>query len=540
MLVHLTIKNFALIDQLSVSFTNGFSIITGETGAGKSILLGGLSLILGNRADLSSITDTSKKCIVEAEFEISKYKLKSVFAKSDLDFENNTVIRREILPSGKSRAFINDTPVSLQILKTISSHLIDIHSQNQTLDLTSDAYQFEIIDALANSGSTLKEYTSHLKQYKKAKQELNDLIELQEKSNQSHDYNTFLLNELVEAKLDDINLEDLEQELEQLSNVETIKENLSHSSQVLSDEEIGILSLLNQVKSSSTAGKSVCKRLNSASIELDDLYGEIIGQQESLDLNPNRLVEITEIINFINNLFQKHQVTEIEALKLIRDNLNSSVSKIDNLGDEIKAKEESVKLIQNALLNIAQNLSEKRKHAIPKLVKQLEKILVNLGMENASFDVSLNVQDLFLDNGIDKLNFLFSANKGGQHNELKKAASGGELSRIMLAIKAILSKYKQLPTIMFDEIDTGVSGDIANKMALLMEYMSSNMQVFSITHLPQIASKGHSHFKVYKTKTNLKQLDSSERITEIAEMLGGKTITDSAINHAKELLNMKV
>ena len=551
MLTHLSIKNFALIDQLEVSFKNGFSIITGETGAGKSILLGGLGLILGKRADLSVINDTTKKCVVEAEFDISNYKLAPIFKKEELDYEVNTIIRREILASGKSRAFINDSPVPLSTLKLISEQLIDIHSQHQTLQLTDNEFQFEVVDALAKNETTLVKYAKELNAYKKAKKALDELINSEKQSKESLDYNRHLLEELEALQLEQIDQEALEEELEQLSNVEDIQTQLSKSAQLLEDEQMGVLTLLNELKQSvrsiSDFGQQyndLFERINSCHIELEDVYGEISSAQESVEANPERLHQITETLNQLNTLQQKHQVATVAELIAVMQDLADKVNAVTNLDATIQEKREVLQLKEASLNELSDKLHENREKALPKLKAQLEKIVANLGMENARFQLEVNTQDGFLSNGKDELSFLFSANKGGHFNELKKAASGGELSRIMLGIKAILSKYKQLPTIMFDEIDTGVSGDVANKMGMLMHYMSENMQVFSITHLPQIASKGASHYKVYKedvndvTVSNLKVLNEEERIKEIAEMLGGKDLSESAMSHARELLNL--
>jgi len=550
LLTNLSIKNFALIDALEVSFTDKFSIITGETGAGKSILLGGLGLILGKRADLSVINDTDKKCIVEAEFNIANYKLQKLFKKSELDYDAITIIRREILPSGKSRAFINDSPVSLQVLKNISEQLIDIHSQHQTGQLTDNSFQFEVIDALAKNETNLSKYKIALDAYKKELGELEKLYELQKTSNESHDYNSFLLNELLEVKLDRLDQEALEEELEQLSNVDTIEQQLSQANQLCSNEQIGALNSLTELKSAlrsiadfSNNYKTIYDRIESVQIELEDVFGEIETAQQNIEVNPERLLAVTETLNKLQSLLQKHHVSSVEELLVIQNELDDKVGVVANLDETIIAKKAEVSEKEEIVISFGNQLHEKRTIAIPKLIKQLEKILANLGMENAKFKISVAQESNFLTNGNDVLSFLFSANKGGNFNELKKAASGGELSRIMLGIKAILSKYKHLPTIMFDEIDTGVSGDVAHKMGMLMQYMSENMQVFSITHLSQIASKGSSHFKVYKedvdgkTKSNLKHLSYQDRVNEIAEMIGGKELSETALNHAKELLN---
>ena len=550
MLTSLSIKNYALIDHLQVNFNEGFSIITGETGAGKSILLGGLSLILGKRADLSSLKDTTQKCIIEAVFKVSNYNLKLLFDAEDLDYEDQTIIRREILPSGKSRAFINDTPVNLSSLQLLGERLIDIHSQHQTLQLTSNDFQFQIIDALASNDGVLENYNIELKVYKKLKKELKALLDFQAEAIKEHDYNSFLLNELVEANLVDGELEMLEEEYETLNNIEDIKEKLSEAHQLLSEDQIGVLASLTSLKNVlqklsgfSNKYEDLFNRVNSSLIEIDDVFTEVDVLQDNLDADPMRLDVVDAKLKVLHNLMQKHVAANISELITIKNNLDEKVSVTENLEDTIKKKQQEI-ISKEAVLNkIAKTIHKKRLDVIPQLKQQLETVLVSLGMPNAQFKIELVLGNDFLANGKDDLSFLFSANKGGHFNELKKAASGGELSRIMLAIKSMLSNYIQLPTIMFDEIDTGVSGEISNKMGDIMLQMSKTMQVFSITHLPQIAAKGHTHFKVYKedvnevTQTNLVKLSHDERIVEIAQMLGGIDMSSSAIAHAKELLN---
>lgn len=550
MLTSLSIKNYALIDSLHVDFNDGLSIITGETGAGKSILLGGLSLILGKRADLSSLKDASKKCIIEAVFNISNYNLKSLFETEDFDYENQTIIRREILPSGKSRAFVNDSPVNLVNLQLLGERLIDIHSQHQTLQLTSNEFQFQVIDALAKNEEAIQEYIVELKAYKTLQKELKELLAFQAEAIKEHDYNSFLLNELVETNLVDGELESLEREYETLNNVEGIKENLSEGYQLLSDEQIGVISSLSALKlvfqklsSFSNKYEELYNRVNGSLIEMDDLHSEVHDLQENLDVDPKRLEEVDSKLKMLHNLMQKHMASNISELITIKNQLEDKVSVTENLDANIQKKQDKILSKEKTLNTVSKGIHKKRIQVIPKLKSQLETILVSLGMPNAQFKIDVVTSNMFYSNGKDTLSFLFSANKGGSFNELKKAASGGELSRIMLAIKSILGKYIQLPTIMFDEIDTGVSGEISNKMGDIMLQMSKTMQVFSITHLPQIAAKGHAHFKVYKedvdniTQTNLIQLNHEERIVEIAQMLGGKEMSTSAIVHAKELLN---
>lgn len=550
MLTSLYIKNYALIDELNVQFNNGLTIITGETGAGKSILLGGLSLVLGKRADLSQVKDKDEKCIIEASFDIANYNLKSLFTELDLDYDVQTIIRREILPSGKSRAFINDTPATLDSLSELSSHLIDIHSQHQTQQLMENDYQFRVIDALADNKENLEVFSKKLQEYRALQKSLQALMDSKAELIKEYDYNLFLVNELNEIKLESINLEDLETQYEQLNNVEVIGEKLANAKGILSLEEQGVVDQLNTIKQElnkiSGFGKAyevIAERITSVHIELDDLLVELDDLEEALSTDPQELDRINSQLQIINNLFQKHAVSQIEDLISIKNELASKVSDTEGLDEAIKAKEGEISNLQKELNKLADQISKKRQSVLPILIQKLENLLSDLGMPNAKFKIELTNSERFLLNGKDNLQFLFMANKGSSYNELKKSASGGELSRIMLAIKSILSEYIQLPSIMFDEIDTGVSGEISNKMGDIMKLMSGRMQVFAITHLPQIAAKGNSHFKVYKidnndiTETNLKRLTEGERIVEIAQMLGGADITESAMAHAKQLLN---
>ena len=550
MLSKLTIENYALIDSLEVDLASGFTVITGETGAGKSILLGGLALVLGKRADLSSLRNKEQKCIVEADFLVKDYGLQPFFNHYDLDFDETTVIRREILPSGKSRAFINDTPVTLDILSQLGDQLIDVHSQHQTMRLTENDFQFKLIDALANNKKRLSNYAETLRAYSSIQKELNDLITFQQNATKEQDYNTFLLTELESAPLKEGILEELETQYEQLNNVELIKEELSKGDQLLNDDQIGVLSLLSEARMalSKLAGfgaqyAGLYERMQSVWIELDDVNTELQAFQEAVESDPELLEEVNTKLQLLHNLQKKHGVSEISELISIRDQLADTVFETANIDQKIALKTKEVQELESALEEQGVLLREKRNAVIPQLKKQLEADLSLLGMPSASFKITLNPTDSFKANGMDELAFLFTANKGSSYGLLKKVASGGELSRIMLVIKAILAKYEKLPTIMFDEIDTGVSGEISNRMADIMRDMSTEMQVFSITHLPQVASKGHHHFKVYKTdetegtRTNMKKLGYDQRVMEIAEMLGGKDVSDSAMAHAKELLN---
>ena len=550
MLTNLSIKNYALIDHLNVKFTNGFTVITGETGAGKSILLGGLSLVLGKRADLSSLREKEDKCIVEAEFEISKYGLESFFLENDLDYEAKTIIRREILPSGKSRAFINDSPVTLDILSQLGDQLIDVHSQHQTLRLADNDFQLKVIDALADNGQVISAYSSKLLLYQSTQKELQKLVDFQNSATKEHEYNSFLLQELISAPLKEGILEELEEQYEQLNNVEIILEQLSHGQQLLNDEQIGLVNLLTELKQVSNKLASfghqysdINERIKSVFIELDDISTELNILNDKVEADPQLLEQVNAKLQLLYDLLKKHKVQTIPELMEIRNALDEKVSATENVVADIDRKKKELHQLETALNTEASNISKRRKLVIPKLKEQLEKTLIDLGMASATFKIDISPSKEFKPTGKDDLSFLFSANKGSAYGDLKKVASGGELSRIMLTIKAILARYEQLPTMMFDEIDTGVSGEISNKMGDIMKDMSNTMQIFSITHLPQVAAKGVHHFKVYKeeelmgTNTKMKRLSSEERVVELAEMLGGKTLSDSALAHARQLLD---
>ena len=550
MLSSISIKNYALINELHIDFSSGLSIITGETGAGKSILLGALGLVLGNRADSSTLKNTDKKCVVEVVLSIENYNLQEFFETEDIDYEPNTILRREILPSGKSRAFVNDTPVTLLVLTTLRGRLIDIHSQHQTLQVSDQQFQFQLLDAVANNESKLSSYKSGLESYTKEKKRLEEIQHAQREATLQYDYNAHLFNELLEAKLIEDEQELLEEKLEKINNVEEIKQNLSEALQLTTDDTIGIQNLLYSLEQKlakiSTYSKEyqeLSDRISSVKIELVDIIGEIETANESVDFNPSEADQLNDRLQLIYNLQKKHYVNSISELLSIQSTLSEKVSRVENSEQLLAEQEAIVEEIANKLDIIALKISDARNKIIPKLSKQLENILANLGMPHARFQIQNTLSENYYKNGKDVLQFLFSANKGGQYGELKKVASGGELSRVMLAIKKILSENSQLPTIIFDEIDSGVSGEISNKMAHIMSHMSRKMQVITITHIPQIAAKGNQHYKVYKeevnniTTTNLKQLSEDERIVEIAEMLSGKNISDSALIHARELLN---
>jgi DNA repair protein RecN (Recombination protein N) len=550
MITSLSIKNYALIEKLSIDFSKGFSIITGETGAGKSIILGALGLVLGKRADLTSLKNKEEKCIIEANFLISKYNLAPFFEANDLDYEDETIIRREILPSGKSRAFINDSPVNLQELQELSLFLIDIHSQHQTQELSQEKVQFEIIDSIANNLQNIIEYKSLLKSYKTAKSKLNFLLKKQSESAKEQEYNTFLLNELVEANLKSGEQEILESDFEKLNNVEIIKESLDKSQAIANEEQIGVMHNLKEIKNSlqkiasfSAEYNSLMIRISSVNIEFDDITVELNRCAEKLINDPEQLDLIGQKLQLIYTLQKKHQVATVDKLIQIKDTLENTVLELGNLGDEISNLEQAIQQKTDFLDVLSKSIHKNRVEAIPVFSQKLIAILETLGMPNVRFKIDIKPTSTYFDNGKDELEFLFSANKGTDFGILKKVASGGEMSRIMLAVKAILAQYSKLPTLVFDEIDTGVSGEIANNMGEIMKEMSKNMQLFAITHLPQIASKGESHFKVSKstvgndTLTELKLLSKEERVFEIAKMLSGTVVSDSALNHAKALLN---
>lgn len=550
MLSSLSIQNYALIDQLSIDFSSGLSIITGETGAGKSILLGALGLVLGNRADSTTLKDTSKKCIVEAQLLIDEYGLQKFFEKADVDYEPSTIIRREILPSGKSRAFVNDTPVNLATLNELRSTLIDVHSQHQTLQLSNSNFQFQVIDALAANEDTVFQYKKELERLKTLEIALSDLQKQQREARQQYDYNLHLYEELEAANIEENEQLILEEKLEKLNNVEDIKSNLAEALSLAINEEIGVQNLLYSMESklSRIAGFSkeyqeLAKRISSVKIELDDIVAELENANEDIDFNPNEAETLNDRLQLLYNLQKKHYVNSNTELLSIFEDLSQKVAQVESGDDTILHKEKEIEESKEKIDLIATQLTKSRKKILPKLQKDLEALLKELGMEHATFNINIIPSEEYFSNGKDELSFLFSANKGTSYGDLKKVASGGELSRIMLSIKKVLSEHTKLPTIIFDEIDTGVSGEVSNKMATIMQQMSKHMQVITITHLPQIAAKGNQHYKVFKeevsgvSRTNLRLLSSDERIVEIAEMLSGKDISDSAITHAKELLN---
>ena len=550
MIVSLAIKNYALIEDIQVGLESGLTTITGETGAGKSIVLGALSLLLGKRADLSSVKNPEEKCIIEAVFLLDKMNLKSLFQANDLDYDDHTIIRRELLPQGKSRAFVNDSPVTLTQLQAVAPHLVDIHSQHETLSLMSDKFQLEVIDTLADNVDLLKNYQTNFKKFSALKSKLVALKEAHNEAVKELDYQSFLYQELLDANLDGVDLIALEEEYETLRNFEQIQEGFGEVLQRLEAEGIGIVGSLKQIRRTlsgfqnvSSEFKSFWERANSLVIELEDLENSMAQALQEQEADPATLSKLDTRLQQIYQLQQKHSSATIEELLVLREDLKIKVASSTNLEEDIKEVSDEMDKVESNLSSQAKELHEKRMKAIPSLKKQLETRLESLGMPNAQFKFNLERLKSFNTTGLDKLDLLFTANKGLEFGPLQRVASGGELSRIMLSIKAVLAKYKELPTLVFDEIDTGVSGEIATRIADVMEEMSKSMQLLCITHLPQIAAKGSQHLKIYKedlenrTVTNLKVLDADARIYEIAGMIGGENRTESALSHARELLN---
>ncbi len=546
----LKIKNFVLIDNLEVDFNEGMTCITGETGAGKSILLGGLSLVLGKRADLSSLHDVSRKCVVEAIFQISFYNLKHIFDENDIDYQEETILRREILPKGKSRAFINDTPVNLNVLEEVSLKLIDIHSQNDTSSLLKNEYQFQVLDALANNQMILEEYKQNLLSFKEINKEFLSTKALKEKSIDDYEYKKYLYEELDATHLELGIEERLEDELSILNSVELIQNSMNKTIQSLEAESYGIIDQLEdlqrnnqEISNKSNQFEELFNRVKGSTIELEDISEEYKKIFNSLEVNPQKTEDLKRQIDNLNKLFFKHKVGSVEELLLIKEEINSFLHNSINLDDKLNSIEQEIRKRKISLKEQCLKLSENRKKVISVLEKELKRLVSKMGMDQANFKIELSTSEDFLFNGSDILSFEFSANKGHDFKILKKVASGGELSRIMLAIKTLLSRFKKLPTIIFDEIDTGVSGKISDNIAEIMANLGSSMQVFTITHLPQVAAKGDHHFKVEKktegdkSLTKLSYLNTKQRIDEIAMMLSGNKITDTAIAHAKQLMN---
>jgi DNA repair protein RecN (Recombination protein N) len=550
MLQSIYIQNYALINELEIDFNKGLNIITGETGAGKSILLGALSLILGQRADTSVLKDKSKKCFVEAQFYIQKYNLKYFFSDNDIDYDDLTTIRREITNNGKSRAFINDTPVNLSVLKNLSDSLIDIHSQHENLLLGDDHFQLGLVDSFANHSGLLDNYKTKLEVCNALKSEYNNILNNADKAKSDLDYLQFQFTQLEEIKLIEGEQDDLELELEQLNHAEEIKTNLSSSANLFNAEEISIISNLKQVKNSIELiakyikeGDELNERINSSYIELQDINSEIEQINERIEHDPERLEFVTERLNNIYSLQQKHKVSSVKDLIDLKNELERKIDIINSFDFETGKIKKQLEESTDELIQIANQISVNRKKVIPNIEYKVIETLQLLGIPNAAFKVVQEKVDEFLATGTELIKFLFSANKNVALEELSKVASGGEMSRLMLSIKSLFVETTTLPTIIFDEIDTGTSGEIADKMGTIIKNISTNIQVVNITHLPQIASKGDYHYLVYKkdnqdtTNTYIKLLNQEERINEIAKMLSGEALSDAAIQNAKVLLD---
>ena len=552
MLKHLYIKNFTLIDQLDIAFHSGFSVITGETGAGKSIILGAIGLLLGNRADSKQIKQGEKKCTIEAHFDLSHYGFESFFEDNDIDFEpEDTIIRRELTASGKSRAFINDTPVSLQMMRILGEQLIDIHSQHQNLLLQKDDFQLNVVDIIAQDSAALSAYHSSYQHYKESLRCLADLKEQIAKAQENEEFMRFQFNELESAGLVEGRQQELEQESETLSHSEDIKTAYYEADHLLNDDDNGIiyklgesLDSLSNIENVYSKAKDVVQRLSSVHIELKDIASEVGSEVENIEFDPSRLDSINQQLDQLNTLEQKYHVSTEEELIEIRDNIAEQLQSIDNSDEELESLTKKVDGELKLCTEKAAKLTELRLKAGKIVEKEMSQRLIPLGIPNVRFKVDITSKPLSLD-GADKVQFLFSANTSTAMEPVAQVASGGEIARVMLSLKAMISGTVKLPTIIFDEIDTGVSGKIAQKMALIMQEMgNNNRQVISITHLPQIAALGSSHYKVEKeetaegTRSHMRELNQEERVSEIAQMLSGVDISDAALQNARELLNL--
>jgi DNA repair protein RecN (Recombination protein N) len=548
MLSRIYIKNFALIDTLEVSLHNGLQVITGETGAGKSIILGALRLILGERADVKSISNAEEKSIVETEFALNN-QFKKFFIENDLDYELQTIIRREILPSGKSRAFINDVPVTLDILKELSSQLIDIHSQFETSNLFTSEYQFKIIDGLSGNKQIIEEYQKEFSDFQNLKIQLKKYQTQLSETNKESDYKEFLLNELEELKLDDVDYEDLQNQLSIQENAEMISENLVQVLSRFHQEEVGILSFFNEAKNKLSKITEVSNgfaeldgRLETSFVELKDIISELENEAEKIEINPENLAILSELNNKINALFLKHNVVGITELKEIRDQLAGEQKGASELEALIAGIEESISKKEKTLQTLAEKLSKNRKKNIPVFIKKAEELLKKLGLEKAKVDIELQDSPDFNQFGKENIQLLFQANSGFPLRPIQTAISGGERSRVMLAVKKIIAESDDLPTLILDEIDTGVSGKVAEEIGNLMREMSADMQLIVISHLAQVAAKGNNNYKVVKqdvagkTQSTIVPLSDDEKLNEIAQLLSGSKITEAALAQAKELI----
>ena len=552
MLRSLYIQNYALIEKLDIGFDSGFSVITGETGAGKSIILGAIGLLLGQRADVKSIRKGASKCIIEARFDVSAYGMQPFFEANELEYEDECILRRELYTSGKSRAFINDTPASLVQMKELGELLIDVHSQHQNLLLNKEGFQLNVLDLLAHDDAQLAAYQKLYNDWRQARQDLEALVARAEQSRADEDYIRFQLEQLEEANLTDGEQEELEQEAEMLTHAEDIKAGLYRAGQALNADEGGVLEALKDCQNTMMGLRSVfapagelADRLDSVYIELKDISQEVADKEEEVEFNPARLDEVNTRLNLIYSLQQKHRVDTVKALLSLQENYALQLLAITSSDEDIARLEAQVKELFSQVTAQAQVLTEARTRAAREVERQMAARLVPLGMPNVRFQVEMGVRKEPGVHGADTVNFLFSANKNGVLQNISSVASGGEIARVMLSVKAMIAGAVKLPTIVFDEIDTGVSGEIADRMADIMQEMGDNdRQVISITHLPQIAARGRAHYKVYKedneveTNSHIRRLTDDERVEELAHMLSGATLTEAALNNARALLKL--
>ncbi len=549
MLAKLYVQNYALIKDLDVELENGLTIITGETGAGKTILLGALSLILGNRADSSVLLEKEEKCVVEGTFNIDGYDLGDFFSANELDYEPVTIMRREINPAGKSRAFINDTPVTISLLKDLGDRLIDIHSQHQTLMLHDNAFQLNVLDSFAGTGKVTDEYRKVYRRYCSLKKEYDDAREKAEKNQSDLEYYSFQLNQLEEAKLAEDEQEGLEKEQELLTHTEEIKSALSTSSELFSSDTGSILILLREVRQNLAKikeflpqGEEILSRADSSYIEINDLSNEIGKIAATIDADPRRLAQVNERLDAIYSLMQKHRVTSVKDLITKREEIKKIVRSIVGSDERLTELESLLRKDTEELIRLSGEISGKRKGVVQNVEKKITDLLRQLGMPNAKFRIEISELPDFTATGTDHADFLFSANKQVEPENLAKTASGGELSRVMLSLKSLLARNISLPTIIFDEIDSGVSGEVADKVGQILAGMGKYMQVINITHLPQVAARGMKHYHVYKddtgdsTITRIRLLSSKERVVEVARLLSGSEITPVAMKNAEELI----
>lgn len=552
MLRSLYIQNYALIEKLDIGFDSGFSVITGETGAGKSIILGAIGLLLGQRADVKSIRKGASKCIIEARFDVSAYGMQPFFEANELEYEDECILRRELYTSGKSRAFINDTPASLAQMKELGELLIDVHSQHQNLLLNKEDFQLNVLDLLAHDEAELAAYQKLYNDWRQARQDLEALVARAEQSRADEGYIRFQLEQLEEANLTDGEQEELEQEAEMLTHAEDIKAGLYRAGQALNADEGGVLEALKDCQNTMMGLRSVfapagelADRLDSVYIELKDISQEVSDKEEEVEFNPARLDEVNARLNLIYSLQQKHRVDTVKALLSLQESYALQLSAITSSDEDIARLEAQVKELFSQVTAQAQVLTEARTRAALEVERQMAARLVPLGMPNVRFQVEMSVRKEPGGHGADTVNFLFSANKNGVLQNISSVASGGEIARVMLSVKAMIAGAVKLPTIVFDEIDTGVSGEIADRMADIMQEMGDNdRQVISITHLPQIAARGRAHYKVYKedneveTNSHIRRLTDYERVEELAHMLSGATLTEAALNNARALLKL--